>query len=114
MGLNRVVCFEPLASEPPLSARLELLKCREHAWRFLRWKDKIPFEFLDGISMYEYVGGVYSVGNFGSVSMIQLHSSSDGEQTALELSHIIDFPMCEYTTDSTQDLMILVEESSEE
>jgi len=115
LGINRLACFEPLASEPPISTRLELLKRRQRAWRYLQlqWKDKISFEFESGQEMYEYVGGVYSVGNLQSVSMIQLHSSHDGEEDLSTWSQTTDFFLCEYTTDSTQDLMIMVEISPE-
>ena len=108
-----MVCFEPDASEPPISTRLEQLKRYQRAWRYLQWTDKISFKFEPGEEMYEYVGGIYSVGNFQSVSMIQLHSNHDQEEGPLAWGGFTDFSLCEYTTDSTRDLMVLVEISPE-
>jgi hypothetical protein len=108
-----MVCFEPVTSEPPISTRLEQLKQYRRAWRYLQWTDKVSFKFDPGEEMYEYVDGVYSVGNFQSVSMIQLYSNRDREEDPLAWNDPTDFSLCEYTTDSTRDLMVLVEISPE-
>jgi hypothetical protein len=108
-----MVCFEPLTEEPPISTRLELLKRYQHAWRYLRWNDVASFEFRYDSEMYEYVGGIYAVGDFQSISMFQLYprALSDQEMSPIPITwtHNMDSPACEYATDSTQDLMIMVE-----
>jgi hypothetical protein len=111
-----MVCFAPLTEEPPISTRLELLKQHQHAWRYLQWKDTASIEFRGVTDLYEYVGGIYAVGNMQTVSMIQLQPLSDQEKspTAITWTHNMDLPICEYATDSTQDLMIMVEISPPE
>ena len=104
-----MVCFQPLTEEPVISTRLELLKWHCHAWRYLQWKDTATFEFRHDREMHEYVGGIYAVGNLQSISMFQLHPISEKSPIPIAWTHNMDLPVCEYATDSTQDLMIMVE-----
>jgi hypothetical protein len=111
LGINRMVCFGPLTEEPPISTRLELLKQYQHAWRYLQWKYAALFELRHSAGMYEYVGGIFAVGDFQSVSMFQLNPLSHQGKSPLSITwtYEMDLSICEYTTDSTQDLMIMVE-----
>ena len=114
LGINRMVCFQPLTEEPTISTRLELLKRHRHAWRYLQWKDTATLEFNHAREMYEYVGGIYAVGDFQSISMFQLHPISDEQRSPIPIAwtHNMDLLVCKYATDSTQDLMIIVEISA--
>ena len=108
-----MICFGPLTEEPPISTRVELLKQYQHAWRYLQWKYIASFELRHNAEMYEYVGGIFAVGDFQSVSMFQLNPLPHQGKNPLPIAwtYNMDLQICEYTTDSTQDLMIMVEVS---
>jgi hypothetical protein len=119
LGIHRMVCADPLSSGPSLSTRLEELNRRQNAWRYLRLNldDRYTSECPGsayGFEIYEYLGSVFSFGRPQSASFVQLHSTSESDlEMPLTWSHSMDAPLREYTTDSAQDLMIIVEDAPE-
>jgi hypothetical protein len=108
LGINRMVYTRPLGSEPSLSTRLELLRRRQTAWNFLQWKEKFTVRCpLGDSTLYEYLGGVYSQWGFDSLSFVSLQPRLDQEK-AVSWTHSVPFPVIDYTSDPTQDLLVII------
>jgi hypothetical protein len=74
------------------------------------WSERFTIEypgFAHGALMFEYDRGVYSHGKEDSISLIQFCWGSNLERTLL-WEHSLDLSICAYTTDASQDLLILV------
>jgi hypothetical protein len=113
LGISQMVCTKPLSEEPSsLSIRLEVLKQRERAWRYAKWDESFEFDYPElarGAIMNEYRGSVYSHGDDPgqSISFVQFPPSPDPEYP-IQWMHSFNPSVCEYATDATQDLLILV------
>ncbi|KIM80998.1 hypothetical protein PILCRDRAFT_821845 [Piloderma croceum F 1598] len=113
LGIHRMVWSKPPFGETSLSAsaRLEVLKQHQDAWRYLRLNsDEFPSisTARHDLTSYEYAGSVFSFRKRKSISFYQLYPSSDRE-SPLSWTHSMDFQICQYTTDSAQDLIVVVE-----
>lgn len=109
LGINWLVCDIPITSEPSLPTRLELLRQRQSAWRYLQWKEEFVVEpHPHDSKVYEYLDGVYSHGNgFGLLSFCSFRVRSEQDK-AVSWTHSVDLEVVDYTSDSTQDLLIFI------
>ena len=108
LGVNRVVCLEHLSSGQSLPSRLQLLRRRQQEWKYLKWNKRFTIECPQVSSMlYEYLGGVYSRGNSHLISFVSLPPSGD-HTNATSWCHSMNSAIIDYTTMSSQDLILIV------
>jgi hypothetical protein len=112
LGVNRLACSRSLSREPSLPTRIELLRRRQTAWKYLQWKEKLIVDTPQGFSpMYEYLGGVYSHGSLHTLSFFSLQTRL-AEEKGISWIHSIPFPVIDYTSDPTEDVLIIITASS--
>ncbi|KDR79991.1 hypothetical protein GALMADRAFT_62654 [Galerina marginata CBS 339.88] len=120
LGKHRVVSLLPASTGPSFSTRLNLLRDRERAWKYMDWKKKDTLRLPPTGSVYEFVGGLYGNGReddrrvTASISFLELPSTDASflgkPEPELQMwTHAMgDITIVDFTMDPSQDLLVLV------
>lgn len=117
LAKHRLVSLLPASASPPFSTRLQLLRERERAWRFMEWKQRHTLKLPPTGSVYEFVGGLYGNGReddsrvTASISFLELPSSDtpmDPPNLKTWTHAMGDVNIIDFTMDPSQDLLVLV------
>ena len=117
LAKHRLVSLLPASASPPFSTRLQLLRKRERAWRFMEWKQRHTLKLPPTGSVYEFVGGLYGNGReddsrvTASISFLELPSSDtpmDPPNLKTWTHAMGDVNIIDFTMDPSQDLLVLV------
>jgi len=115
LGRHRMVSLLPESSTVSLNMRLNMLRSRERAWKYLDWKKQGTIDLPPTGSVYEFVGGLYGNGReddsrvTASISFLELPTTDFPHRKSQTWTHMMgETTIVDFTMDPSQDLLVLV------
>lgn len=117
---HRMVSLLSSSSTPSHATRLNLLRDREHSWKYLDFRQRHTLRLPPTGSVYEFVGGFYGNGRedetraTASISFLELPSydfaslGTPRHELQIWTHRMDDVTIIDFTMDPSQDLLVLV------
>ncbi|KAG6831848.1 hypothetical protein H0H87_003647 [Tephrocybe sp. NHM501043] len=112
---RRMACLISEPATPTYASRLDNLRSTERAWKTLNWRGKHSLTFPPSGTIYDFVGGVYAMGQENevrqlttSISFMELPSTANMPEPRSWTCCLPDIIVVDFTMDPSQNLLVLV------